>query len=123
MVMKVILVIEDTQSMREEIVQILEFEGYQTLSAADGHVGAQLAKSRQPDLIICDVLMPQADGFETVKLVRQDQCLRDTPFIFLTALTDASARQVANALGVKAYLTKPFTSDGLISAVEFCLQG
>jgi len=121
--MKVILVIEDTPSMREEIVQILEFEGYQTLSVADGHVGAQLAKSRQPDLIICDVLMPQVDGYETVKLVRQDQCLRETPFIFVTALTDASARRAAKALGVKAYLTKPFASDELLSAIKTCLQG
>ena len=119
--MTTVLIIEDTASMREEIAQILEFEGYQSLSAADGNEGVQLARAHHPDMIVCDVMMPQLNGFETVQMIRQDEVLRATPFIFVTALLDAETRQAAQELGVRAYLTKPFASDELLAAIVTAL--
>jgi CheY-like chemotaxis protein len=115
--MKTILVIEDAPEMREDVVQLLEFEGYQAVGATDGRTGLEMAIACQPDLIVCDVMLPGLDGFATMCAIRQNPALGATPFIFMTARTDVATRQNALALGAQAYLTKPFEAAELLSAI------
>jgi len=119
---KTILVIEDTHAMREEILKILEFEGYRAIGAEDGIEGVQLAQKYQPDLILCDVMMPGLDGFETIATIRQDLGLETTPFVFLTARASKTDVRHGMELGADDYITKPFTAVQLLSAVRTRLK-
>ncbi|MCC7449287.1 MAG: response regulator [Anaerolineae bacterium] len=120
--MKTILVIEDTHAMREEILKILEFEGYKAIGAEDGVEGVQLAQKYQPDLILCDVMMPGLDGYETIATIRQDLGMETTPFIFLTARASKADMRHGMELGADDYITKPFTAVQLLSAVRTRLK-
>lgn len=115
---KTILVIEDERTIRLNIIKILEFKGYQVLSAADGKAGVDLARQYFPDLVLCDIMMPELDGYGVLAEIRRDQEIGNTPFIFLTAKADiADLRQGMN-LGADDYVPKPFTSEGLVQAIE-----
>ena len=116
--MKTILVIEDIPDMCEDIVQLLGFEGYQAVGAADGIAGIEMAKTYQPDLILCDIMLPCLDGFATLHAIRQEATLAATPFIFMTARTDAATKRNALAMGASAYLTKPFRGDELLAVIH-----
>jgi CheY-like chemotaxis protein len=83
--MKRILVIEDQPQMRRNLLTILEMEGYETAAAENGRVGLQLARSEKPDLILCDVMMPEMDGYAVLQTLHADPAFVTTPFIFLTA--------------------------------------
>ena len=83
-----ILIIEDQASMRKNLAFILEMEGYQTCSAANGREGLHLARTEKPDLVLCDIMMPELDGHGVVQALRQDPAFATTPFIFLTAKSD-----------------------------------
>jgi diguanylate cyclase len=119
---KTILVIEDERTIRLNIIKILEFKGYQVLSAADGKAGVDLARQYLPDLVLCDIMMPELDGYGVLSAIRRDQEICNTPFIFLTAKADiADLRQGMN-LGADDYVPKPFTSAGLVEAIEVRLS-
>jgi diguanylate cyclase len=119
---KTILVIEDERTIRLNIIKILEFKGYQVLSAADGKAGVDLARQYLPDLVLCDIMMPELDGYGVLSAIRRDQEICNTPFIFLTAKADiADLRQGMN-LGADDYVPKPFTSVGLVEAIEVRLS-
>lgn len=113
-----ILVIDDEQSVRKLIAEILAFAGFEVLEASGGTSGAQLAKETLPDLILCDVSMPDQDGFQTLRQVRQDANLAATPFVFLTGKTDHEDMRQGMVSGADDYLTKPFSANELIESVQ-----
>ncbi len=121
-IMTTILVIEDVQALREEIMETLSYEGFDVLGAENGVVGVQVAKTYLPDLIICDIAMPELDGFGTLVALRQEQKTSMIPFIFLTAMTEKADMRQAMQLGADDYLTKPFTSAELLGAIASRLQ-
>ncbi len=116
--MKKILVIDDTDFIREDIATTLQFEGYETMTAEDGLAGLEKAKSEHPDLILCDVSMPRLDGFGALEQIRKTDGIRTVPFIFLTAKAEKADMRRGMELGANDYLTKPFTTDELINAVN-----
>jgi DNA-binding NarL/FixJ family response regulator len=115
--MKTILVIEDHEPMRLNIVTILELEGYEVLQAPDGAEGLLMARDDKPDLILCDVTMPNLDGFGVLQALRADRSISGTPFIFLTAKSERQDLRSGMNLGADDYITKPFTTDDLLQAV------
>ena len=117
-----ILTIEDEPDVREIILDILEAEGYEVAGASDGNAGVHLAAAFQPDLILCDVMMPELDGYGVLAALRQLPATATTPFIFLTARTTKGDVRQGMHLGADDYLTKPFTHDELLGAVSARLQ-
>ncbi|MCX6858005.1 MAG: response regulator [Verrucomicrobia bacterium] len=109
-----ILIIEDEAITRKNIALILRMEGYETFTAADGRQGISLALEQRPDLILCDITMPDTDGYAVLNRVREDTAMRTTPFIFLTARGDRGDLRHGMNLGADDYLTKP------ASAVHTC---
>ncbi len=116
--MNPILVIEDDEPVRLGLVELLEMEGFQVLSAEGGRVGIQLARQHRPALIICDVMMPEVNGYTVLAELRQDPATATIPFIFLTARAEKSDLRQGMELGADDYLTKPFTRDELLRAVS-----
>jgi DNA-binding response OmpR family regulator len=117
-----ILVIEDTHSLREVIVDILTFEGMQVIEAENGQVGIDKAKEHIPDLILCDIMMPIKDGYQVFDELSQNIDLKDIPFIFLSAKTNSENVLEGMVLGADDYITKPFESDLLISSIKNKLE-
>lgn len=117
-----ILVIEDEQSARENILELLEAEGFETLGAHNGRVGVTWAWEHKPDLIVCDIIMPEVDGYEVLKLLRQEPITATTPFIFLTAKANKADLRQGMELGADDYLTKPFTKNELFAAIAARLK-
>lgn len=115
--MKTILVIEDHALMRRNLVTILTMEGYAALSASDGRSGLALAQSQQPDLVLCDVMMPEMDGYAVLQALRADATTSSLPFIFLTAKGEKSDLRQGMNLGADDYLIKPVSRDELIAAL------
>jgi two-component system, sensor histidine kinase and response regulator len=120
--MKKILVIEDDIDIREVIQKILSFEGFCQITAENGLAGLQLARAEKPDLILCDVSMPELDGFEVLSKLRQDSSTAKIPFIFMTAKVDRNHLRQGMELGADDYITKPFTPVELLRAVAAQLQ-
>lgn len=116
--MKKILIIEDQASMRKNIAFILEMEGFKTCSAANGREGVEVAKAQKPDLILCDVMMPELDGYGVVQTLRADPAFAMTPFIFLTAKSDRNDIRTGMNSGADDYLTKPVVHNELMAAVR-----
>lgn len=112
-----ILVIEDEQLVRENILELLTSEGFEAIGAQNGHVGITWAWEHKPDLIICDVMMPELDGYEVLNLLRQEPTTATMPFIFLTAKADKSSLRQGMEMGADDYLTKPFTKTELLGAI------
>jgi len=117
-----ILVIEDEESVRENILEILAYEGFEVIGAADGQTGLQRAREYRPDLIVCDIAMPEMDGYTVLTQIRQIPETAATPFIFLTARTDRPFMRHGMELGADDYLTKPFSSAELIAAITARLE-
>ena len=117
-----ILVIEDERAIRFNLVKLLSAEGFQTVGADNGNSGVELARSEKPDVIICDILMPNLDGYGVLKVLQQDPVTATIPFIFLTAKADRADWRQAMTLGADDYLTKPFTRAELLEAITSRLQ-
>lgn len=120
--MKRILVIEDERFVREQIVELLQLEGFETISAENGLTGIEKARMFYPNLIISDVMMPKMDGFEVLRTLRMYPETAEIPFIFLTARATHADMRKGMTIGADDYLTKPFTMDELLSAVKTRLQ-
>jgi DNA-binding NarL/FixJ family response regulator len=120
--MKRILVIEDESEMRRNLATVLRLENYQPLTAENGRRGVELAKKENPDLILCDVMMPELDGFGVLEALRQDPRLALIPFIFLTAKSEKDDLRSGMNLGADDYLTKPVAKGELLSAIEARLK-
>lgn len=120
--MKKILVVEDNAEVRENLAEILELSGYDVLAAEDGTLGVELAVNHQPDLILCDVMMPKLDGFGVLNILSKRPETADIPFIFLTAKAEKSDFRRGMNLGADDYITKPFYKDELLAVVEMRLS-
>ena len=116
--MSKILVIDDENDIRINLSELLEAEGFQVLSAENGQAGLQLAQQSRPDLIICDIMMPDMDGYGVLEELRQDPALAITPFIFLTAKAGLENQRQGMNLGADDYLVKPYTRDELVKAIR-----
>ncbi|MBD2411588.1 diguanylate cyclase [Nostoc calcicola FACHB-389] len=112
-----ILIIEDEESVRENILDLLEAEDFETIAAANGRIGVDLAISEVPDLILCDMMMPELDGYGVLTALRQDPTTATIPFIFLTAKSAKSDFRRGMDMGADDYITKPFTRTELLSAI------
>ncbi len=120
--MTTILLIEDQRDMRNNLGTILEMEYYAVLTADNGRKGLALARQHHPQLIICDVMMPEMDGYSVLQSIRQDQSIAHTPFIFLTAKGEKCDLRTGMNLGADDYLTKPVTAMELLAAVQARLR-
>lgn len=120
--MKKILVIEDNREVRENLCEILELTDYDVVCAVNGKEGVEVVKEKHPDLIICDVMMPQLDGYGVLKILNNDPETFDIPFIFLTAKVEQSDLRKGMGLGADDYITKPFDHTELLEAVEMRLE-
>ena len=120
--MKTILVIEDEKPVLTNIVEILESGGFQAIGAENGADGIQLAKESNPDLILCDIMMPVMDGHGVLSELRSEPATATIPFIFLTAKADKTDLREGMNLGADDYLTKPFRRKELLMAVNARLE-
>lgn len=117
-----ILVIEDNTDIRENIVEILELSGYDVYDAQNGKAGVELALKHSPDLILCDIMMPEMDGYGVIDELGKHDKAKATPFIFLTAKAERTDIRKGMELGADDYLTKPFDAAELLSAIETRLK-
>jgi DNA-binding NarL/FixJ family response regulator len=115
--MKRILIIEDEPEMRRNIATVLRFEQYRAITAENGRVGVELARKEKPDLILCDVMMPELDGYGVLQALRDDAELALIPFIFLTAKGEKDDLRSGMNLGADDYLTKPIAKADLLEAI------
>lgn len=113
-----ILIIEDQAIMRRNVALMLQLEGYTALTAANGVEGLETIHREQPDLILCDVMMPEMDGHAVLRAMRADATLQKIPFVFLTAKGDRADVHEGLGLGADAYLTKPVIREDLLEAVR-----
>ena len=116
--MKKILVIEDEPDTLDNLVLMLEMEGFKVFSAPNGRAGLKLAKREMPELILCDVSMPELDGYGVLEALRADPSTVSIPFIFLTAKGDKKDLRTGMNLGADDYLTKPAGADEVLSAIR-----
>ena len=112
-----ILIIEDDQAICTNIELILKMEGYRVFSANNGRGGLSMIQEKRPDLILCDIMMPEMDGRELLEELRNDPDCTDIPLIFVTAMGERSEVRQGMAAGADDYLTKPFSADELVAAV------
>jgi DNA-binding NarL/FixJ family response regulator len=120
--MKKILVIEDEPEMRRNLTTILRLEKFHPVAAENGRVGVELAKKEKPDLILCDVMMPELDGYGVLAALRADAETVAMPFIFLTAKGEKPHIRAGMNLGADDYLTKPIAKADLLGAIRSRLE-
>jgi DNA-binding response OmpR family regulator len=120
--MKKILIIEDNLEVRENTEEILSLANYNVMTAPNGKIGVELAQKEKPDLIICDIMMPELDGYGVLHILSKKEETARIPFIFLTAKTEKSDIRKGMSLGADDYLTKPFDDTDLLNAIEIRLR-
>jgi len=120
--MKTILLIEDNNEILENFTEYLELEGYKVLGASNGKRGVELAMKFIPDLIICDVLMPEMDGHEVLHVLLETSKTHEIPFIFSTSMSEKVDRNEALALGADDYIIKPFDMELLLKMIDTWLK-
>ncbi|MDN3659483.1 response regulator [Ferruginibacter paludis] len=116
--MKKILIIEDNTAIRENTAELLELNRFSVLTAENGQAGFELAKISVPDIILCDMMMPDTDGRQFLKLVKEDVITANIPLVFFSAGSLAPEIQEQLVTGKDGYLKKPFTEEGLLDAVK-----
>lgn len=117
-----ILTIEDEDNIRDTIRETLTLEGFEVIQAENGKVGLKLAQEHLPDLIICDVIMPELNGYDVLRQLNQQRQTQGIPFIFLTAKNSLKDFRYGMNLGANDYLMKPFTAQELVMAVKSRLE-
>jgi DNA-binding response OmpR family regulator len=116
--MQKILLIEDDDQLRRNTAEILELSNYEVYTAENGKIGVEKALQCQPDLVICDLMMPVLDGYGVLKVLHKNPTLNSIPVILLTAKSERGDFRKGMELGADDYLTKPFDEVELISAIE-----
>jgi len=119
---KTILIIEDNLAMRENTAEILELANYTVHTAENGRKGVQKALELLPDLIICDIMMPEMDGYEALYILAQNESTKNIPFIFLSAKAEKSDWRKGMNMGADDYLVKPYDEMDLLKAIEMRLN-
>jgi two-component system OmpR family response regulator len=116
--MRKVLIVEDEIVLRNNMEEIISLHGFEVKSAENGEAGLLLARHFQPDLILCDIKMPRYDGFWLIEQIRNEVGLQSVPFIFVSAKVDRRDVREGMELGADDYITKPFTSNELIQAIN-----
>lgn len=119
---KTILVIDDNNDLRDNTAEILELAGYKTFTAENGKKGVEVAVKEKPSVIVCDIMMPELDGYGVLHLLRKNPDTMHIPFIFLTAKTERGDFRKGMEMGADDYITKPFEDIELLNAVEVRLK-
>ncbi|MDB5005543.1 MAG: response regulator [Mucilaginibacter sp.] len=119
---KKVLIIEDNNDIRENVVEILELAGYQVYAANNGKIGVDLAIKNLPDIILCDIMMPELDGYGVLYMLNKSPEAAAIPFIFLTAKAERVDLRKGMEMGADDYLTKPFDDMELLNAIESRLK-
>ena len=120
--MQTILVIEDEAQTREIFLRCLKFEKFNGIGAENGSTGVRLATKHQPDLVVCDIMMPDMDGYEVLSSLRQNDATASIPFIFLTAKVAMTDLRQGMTMGADDYLTKPCTVENFLDAIASRLK-
>lgn len=120
--MRTILIVDDHNDIRENTAEILSLSGYKTLTAENGKKGIEIATKEKPDLIICDIMMPELDGYGVLHLLRKNEDTALIPFIFLSAKTERADVRKGMDMGADDYIMKPFDDIELLNAVETRLK-
>ena len=120
--MSTILVIEDQSSIRANLIELLTEEGFDVFGFENGFTGMMWALKHFPDLIVCDIMLPDMDGYSILRQLRDYPSMANVPFIFLTAKADKSSIFEGMYLGADEYITKPFKRIELLQAIEFRLK-
>ena len=120
--MKSILVIDDNKDIRENTAEILDLAGYKTFTAENGKKGVDIALKEKPDVIVCDIMMPELDGYGVLHLLKKNTDTENIPFIFLTAKTERSDFRKGMEMGADDYISKPFDDIELLNAIEVRLK-
>lgn len=115
---KKVLLIEDDAILRENTAELLEFSNYEVIVASNGEIGVEKAKSENPDIIVCDIMMPVLDGYGVFEILSQVEDTKFIPFIFLSAKTERKDVRKGMELGADDYITKPFSEDELVNAIK-----
>lgn len=116
--MKKVLLIEDDVTVRENTAELLELSNYEVVTASNGRLGVDKAKATLPDIIVCDIMMPEMDGYGVLQELAKSADTANIPFIFLSAKTEHKDIRKGMDLGADDYLTKPFEEEDLLSAIE-----
>ncbi|WPY98689.1 response regulator [Christiangramia sp. OXR-203] len=116
--MKKLLLIEDDVTVRENTAELLELSNYDVITASNGKLGIETAQQEIPDIIICDIMMPEIDGYGVLEALSKNPSTLNIPFIFLSAKTEHKDIRKGMDLGADDYLTKPFEEEELLSAIE-----
>ena len=117
--MKTILVVDDEENIRDLATMYLQKEGYAVITAVDGEEGLEAARSKKPDLVVLDVMMPRMDGLDVCRALRRES---DVPVLMLTARSDDIDRIVGLELGADDYMGKPFNPRELTARVKAILR-
>jgi len=116
--MRKILLIEDDKALRENTAELLELSDFEVLTASNGKIGLKKASNNLPDIIICDIMMPELDGYGVLEALAKKNVTKYIPFIFLSAKTEHKDVRKGMDMGADDYITKPFNEEELISAIE-----
>jgi DNA-binding NarL/FixJ family response regulator len=117
-----ILIIEDQPQMRRKLAMILERENFEVVTAPNGLIGLDMARTGSPDLILCDVMMPELDGYSVLEALRANKATSTIPFVFLTAKGERTDLRTGMSFGADDYLTKPVIKDDLLGAIHARLK-
>ena len=113
-----VLLIEDNDPIRENTAELLELSDYDVILAKDGGQALEMIGEKKPDLILCDIMMPKMNGYEFLKIIKQEYPLTNIPFIFLTAYSEKIEMQKGLQMGASDYIVKPFEPDALILTIR-----
>ena len=117
-----VLFIDNDPLVGKLVRDLLEQEGYQVAVAISGKEGLNIARAQPPDVFLLDIMMPGMDGFQVCEAIRRDDALRSIPVVMLTALESQKLNERAFAVGAEACMTKPFSPDRLLNAVNITIQ-
>ena len=120
--MSTILIIDDNESLRASLVEILTLELHTTLEAENGQIGLRIIRQATPDLIVCDMDMPVTNGFEVLRTAKDDPIYAGIPFVMLTGHRDEQALKTSRDLGAEAYLSKPIAVTEFLSTIGHFLK-
>lgn len=118
----IILIIEDNKEIRENITEILRLASYKVLDAPNGRAGVELARKNNPALVLCDIVMPELDGYKVLNQLKDIPQMAGIPFIFMSAKSEGADLRIAMNLGADDYIVKPFSADELLCMVSKRLQ-
>lgn len=117
-----VLLAEDDPSLRENVEELLELSGFSVFSASNGRIAVEVARKELPDIVLCDIMMPEMDGYEVLEQLSSDESTRHIPFIFVSAKTERHEIRRGMDLGADDYLTKPFEEEELLTAIRTRLE-